>query len=410
MRAVHANGTDMMLCSTRQFGWLLAALLCAAAPSLAQDMQEKDEPAARAAAVRHRGAIEAYLRARGAYEDEASAYWQSVADKRRGRNAKRRNNETIALDDYVLTQPPVYTGPPRPPGYIPPRRDPVQPVLPIPRIADFLKAAAAHYNFVPDRPKTDAEFKQAYAKVATAAGLTRDQAVRIYAFETGGNGTYDGQAGIVGNRKDARPISPAMGYNQLLSTNTVSLLAEHGDKFVAALEKSAGALSEADRKAMERKIATLKKMIAFSRTVPNAWSEHDKLAKTTQGGMGIHAAVLDRDFGPLLQTQKLLDSVLFAKMKGYVQPLTAAELELMNFTGDGNGFDLVTMPQELREKIPTSNFFQRGGYERNPVASRNNTVAKLLDATDSRMDREMQGQGARDLAAAYDEVRPPSSE
>ena len=80
MRAVHANGTDMMLCSTRQFGWLLAALLCAAAPSLAQDMQEKDEPAARAAAVRHRGAIEAYLRARGAYEDEASAYWQSVVD------------------------------------------------------------------------------------------------------------------------------------------------------------------------------------------------------------------------------------------------------------------------------------------------------------------------------------------
>ena len=100
---------------------------------------------------------------------------------------------------------------------------------------------------------------------------------------------------------------------------------------------------------MDHKIAALKKMIAFSRTVPNAWSEHDKLAKTTQGGMGIHAAVLDRDIGPLLQTQKLLNSVLFAKMKGYMQPLTAAELEMMNFTGDGNGFDLVTMPQELRE-------------------------------------------------------------
>ena len=368
----------MILRSTRQFGWLLAALLCAAAlPSLAQNMPEKDKPVARGA-VHHRGAIEAYLRARRAYEDEASAYWQSVADKRRGRNAKRRNNETIALDDYVLTQPPVYTGPPRPPGYIPPRRDPAQPVLPIPGIADFLKAAAAQYSFVPDRPRTDAEFKQAYAKVAAAAGLTRDQAVRIYAFETGGNGTYDGQAGIVGNRKDARPISPAMGYNQLLSTNTVSLLAEHGDKFVAALEKSAAALSGADRKAMERKIATLKKMIAFSRTVPNAWSEHDKLAKTTQGGMGIHAAVLDRDIGPLLQTQKLLDSVLFAKMKGYMRPLTAAELELMNFTGDGNGFDLVTMPQDMRDKVPTSNFFQRGGYERNPIARRTGTVAALF--------------------------------
>ena len=29
--------------------------------------------------------------------------------------------------------------------------------------------------------------------------------------------------------------------------------------------------------------------------------------------MGIHAAVLDRDIGPLLQTQKLLNSVLFAQ-------------------------------------------------------------------------------------------------
>ena len=331
----------MILLDATILGWLLAAALCGAAlPSFAQDMPDQNRPAARVAVSGNAAAVEAYIRARRAYEDEATAYWQSVVDKRRGRNAKRRNNEAITLNDYVLTQPPIYTGPPRPPGYVPPRRDPEQPALPIPGIADFLKAAAAHYNFVPDRPKTEMEFKQAYAKAAAAAGLTKDQAVRIYAFETGGNGTYDGQAGIVGNRKDARPISPAMGYNQLLSTNTVSLLAEHGDKFVAALNASAEALGGPERKAFDHKIAALRKMIAFSRTVPNAWSEHDKLAKTTQGGMGIHAAVLDRDIGPLLQTQKLLNSVLFAKMKGYMQPLTAAELELMNFTGDGNGFDL----------------------------------------------------------------------
>ena len=336
--------------STRHFsGWLLAATLCGAAlPSLAQDTPDK--PPTYGAAAHHRAAIEAYIRARRAYEDVASAYWQSVVDKRRARNAKRRNNEIIVLDDYVLTQPPVYTGPPRPPGYMPPRRDPAPPPEPIPGIADFLRAASEQYSFVPDRPKTEAEFKRAYAKVAAAAGLTKEQAVRIYAFETGGNGTYDGQAGIVGNRKDARPISPAMGYNQLLSTNTVSLLAEHGDKFVAALNAIRRDDERSDRKALDRKIAALQKMVAFSRTVPNAWSEHDKLAKTTPGGMGIHAAVLDRDIGPLLQTQKLLDSVLFAKTKGYTRPLTAAELELMNFTGDGNGFDLVTMPQEMRDR------------------------------------------------------------
>jgi hypothetical protein len=390
-----------MILSTQRFlGWLVAAALCGAAlPSLAQDTPDHNKPAARVAASGK--AIEAYIRARRAYEDGATAYWQSVVDKRRGRNAKRRNNEAITLNDYVLTQPPVYTGPPRPPGTMPPQRDPSEPRLPIPGIADFLQAAAAHYSFVPERPKTEMEFKQAYAKAAAAAGLTKDQAVRIYAFETGGNGTYDGQAGIVGNRKDARPISPAMGYNQLLSTNTVSLLAEHGDKFVAALKVSADALTGSERKAFDHKIAALRKMIAFSRTVPNAWSEHDKLAKTTQGGMGIHAAVLDRDIGPLLQTQKLLDSVLFAKMKGYMQPLSAAELELMNFTGDGNGFDLVTMPQELREQVPTANFFQRGGYERNPIARRTGTVAALFTAIETKMDRASQSQGAKELAEAF---------
>jgi hypothetical protein len=59
------------------------------------------------------------------------------------------------------------------------------------------------------------------------------------------------------------------------------------------------------------------------------------------------------------------------------------------------------MPQAMREQVPTSNFFQRSGYERNPVASRNNTVAKLLAVTDARMDSNSALPGARDLAAAF---------
>jgi hypothetical protein len=179
------------------------------------------------------------------------------------------------------------------------------------------------------------------------------------------------------------------------------LLAEHGDKFIATLRESAAQWTENQRNAVEKKIAALRQMIAFSRAVPNAWSEHDKLAKTTPGGMGIHAAVLDRDIGPLLQTQKLLDSVMFARMKGYMQPLTAAELELMNFTGDGNGFDMVLMPQELRHRVPTANFFQRGGYERNPIARRTGTVASLIAAVEAKMDRASQEQGAKELAEAF---------
>ena len=32
---------------------------------------------------------------------------------------------------------------------------------------------------------------------------------------------------------------------------------------------------------------------------------------------------------------------------------------MMNLTGDGTGLDMVTMPQAMREQVPTSNFFQR---------------------------------------------------
>ncbi len=59
------------------------------------------------------------------------------------------------------------------------------------------------------------------------------------------------------------------------------------------------------------------------------------------------------------------------------------------------------MPQAMREQVPTSNFFQRRGYERNPVAIRHNTVAKLLAVTDQRMDSNSNLLGAKELAAAF---------
>ena len=74
---------------------------------------------------------------------------------------------------------------------------------------------------------------------------------------------------------------------------------------------------------------------------------------------------------------------------------------MMNFTGDGNGLDMVMMPIAMRDQVPTANFFQREGFERNPVAIRNNVVAKLLAVTDARMDSNSNNQGARNLAAAF---------
>jgi hypothetical protein len=369
-------------------------------PTTADAMAQGASP--QAIAEYHRKLRE-YQQARAAFEEQASAYWSSIADKRRGRNAKRREHQAIGLDDYVLTQPPVYTGPKRPVNPAPSPAEPEQPPRErkyIPVVADLLKAAAKQFQFAPQRPANEVEFKRAYARVASAAGLTREQAVRVYSFETGGTGNHDMQSGLSASRPGSHAISTAIGYNQLLTTNSVELIAEQGQEFVRALTQKAAQLSGAARIAMDHKIAVLKRMVALARSVPDEWAQHEKLGDTPQG-WAIHAMVLDIDVGPLLQTHKLLTSVIFARAKGYDRALTAAELEMMNLTGDGTGLDMVTMPLAMRQQVPTSNFFQRSGYERNPVAIRHNTVAKLLAVTDSRMDGNSNLQGAKDLAAAF---------
>jgi hypothetical protein len=357
-------------------------------------------PASSVATIEYRRKLEEYTKARAKFDDEASAYWKSIADKRRQRNAGRRAGHAIVLEDYVLTQPPVYAGPPQPVDPSQPGPPPRAPREYVPVVADFLRHAAEQFNFAPQRPRAEMDYKRAYAKTALTAGLTRSQIVRIYAFESGGNGGYDVQAGLEYNSPGARAINSALGYNQLLNTNSVELLAEKGDRFVEVLKARAAGLTGEARAALGRKIEVVRSMIAFSRTVPDDWNEHDKLANTPRG-FAVHSLNLDIDVGPLLQTQKLLDSVHFARSKGYTAPLTAAELEMMNLTGDGNGINMVMMPAALRDKVPTSNFFQQGGYGRNPVASRNNVVAKLIAATDTKMDREVQLQGAKEMAAAF---------
>jgi hypothetical protein len=366
-------------------------------PSTANAMAQAASPQAIA---EYRRKLQEYQEARAAFDEEAGAYWSSISEKRKVRNAKRRDRQSIALEDYVLTQPPLYSGPKAPVNPEPQEEKPPRERKPIPVVADFLKAAAEQFQFVPQRPSTEVEFKRAYARYAVAAGLTREQAVRVYSFETGGTGNHDMQSGLSASRPGSRAISTAVGYNQLLTTNSVELMAEQGHEFVKELTARAAALSGAQRAAMDRKLAVLKKMVAFTRTVPDTWSDHEKLANTPQG-WAVHAMVLDIDVGPMLQTHKLLTSVIFARTKGYNRPLSAAELEMMNLTGDGTGFDMVTMPQAMRERVPTSNFFQRGGYERNPVAIRHNTVAKLLAVTDERMDFNSNKPGAKELAAAF---------
>src|ERR1700759_2320249 len=87
-------------------GWLTFASMLAAPLVILQAQATDSATSSPANAMAQASPL-----AGGAFEQEATAYWTAIADKRRGRNAKRREHIPIALDDYVLTQPPAYTGP-----------------------------------------------------------------------------------------------------------------------------------------------------------------------------------------------------------------------------------------------------------------------------------------------------------
>ena len=241
----------MRLQLIRMGSGLVTLALFAGAPAMAIDADVLSPLAADAMAqaaspqaiAEYRRKLKEYEEARAAFEEEAGAYWSSISEKRKGRNAKRWERQSIALDDYVLTQPPVYSGPKRPVNPEPEEEKPPRERKPIPVVADFLKAAADNFQFVPQRPSSEVEFKRAYARYALAAGLTREQAVRVYSFETGGTGNHDMQSGLSASRPGSRAISTAIGYNQLLTTNSVELLAEQGHEFIKELTARAAALS-----------------------------------------------------------------------------------------------------------------------------------------------------------------------
>ena len=131
------------------------------------------------AVLEYRRKLAEYQAARAAFDAEAGAYWDQIAEKRRTRNAKRRSGQQVMLDDYVLEQPPIYTGPKRPVNPEP-EAQPERPARkPLPVVADLVRAAQELYQFTPQRPTTEVEFKRAYARYATASGLTREQAVRV---------------------------------------------------------------------------------------------------------------------------------------------------------------------------------------------------------------------------------------
>src|SRR3981189_1558111 len=77
-----------------------AVAMDALPPSTVEAMAQTASPQAIA---EYRRKLREYQAARAAFEEEAGAYWASISEKRKSRNAKRRDRETTVLDDYVLT-------------------------------------------------------------------------------------------------------------------------------------------------------------------------------------------------------------------------------------------------------------------------------------------------------------------
>jgi hypothetical protein len=348
-----------------------------------------------------REALIAYRAARAHFERQHRAYWNRVAAKRDARRAKRIMGLAYTADDFVADFPPRYTGPELP-ADVARLLAPVAPVAaarPLPTVADWLAQAKAQFAFVP-AAITELEFKRRYAREALAVGLTKDQVVRIYALETGGQGTYDTQAGINPVTRQGHPISSALGYAQLLQSNSASELVKHGDGFVKRLVAMAAApgISREAAEALRAKAAALRRMLRAVRSVPDDWNHYVRFA-ATPAGLAIHALNLDADVGPWLQVRKLRGLMDAAFNAGHA-PLSGAEIELLNQAGPRTGLEMM---QPVAQDMPTSNFFSESGYYRNSIV-RDKTARELLKALSDRMEVNVKKPGAVEFARVFDEL------
>ncbi len=357
---------------------------------------------------RERTQFEEYYAAKVFFQADLDAYWDKVTSTRSKRRKRIRSGLPARQSDYVSTFPPEYKGPSLSKSLsaqwakFQARDEPSRPAKPkteLPGLSDYLAASRKYYSFEPERI-AEREFKRRYAREALRLGLSKEQVVRVYGLETGGNGTADMQAGIHPISKKGRPISSALGYAQLLAANSVNEVVKHGNEFIERLQKLARApgIDDERRARLKTKIKALGAMTRNAKSIPNKWASHQRFAKTGKG-MGIHAINLDGDIGPWIQVYKLKGIKLFAEKKGRSN-LDSTELELMNLAGPGTGIEMMT---SVGLGMPTVNFFSRRGYERNSVV-RGRTSQGLLEALGDRMNVNVKNAGAKEFFEVFDEL------
>jgi hypothetical protein len=389
---------------------LVRALLLHSSPASAGSQQQR---------AAYEKAWSAYRKAQDAFEAEAYRYWQLVHVQQGVRRKKRAAGQAVAETDYVLHQPPIYAGPPAPavPSFMVAEqakaREGLQGAIvsaPTPVVADFLAAAKAQYGFVP-HPTGENDYMLAFAREALHAGLSAEQVVGVYSLETGGLGPYSRQSGIFTVNNLCQPVpahgtpasSLALGYVQLLPANTVATARDRA-------EAVSGHLMEmAEKAAKERSVELRSKAEVFKHMVDdvNKWSAAYTGSKDnwqeyvvygrTKNGLAMHALLLDADIGPSLQVYKLLGITAFAARHG-LTGLTSSKLELINLVGDGRGVEALT---PAAKNAAAANFFDRSGYERNPIA-KGQTAGSLLAKLEATIARRKQECGSKRFFEAFE--------
>lgn len=352
----------------------------------------------------------AWKSARQRYNRRAGPYWNKIARMKSLRKKRRARGYPIRRADYVLSHPPVYKGPSRPKCLDAGKPKAKPKPSTIGTVADFLAAARKHYNFRPSRTN-EVAYKRIYAREALANGLTENQVVGVYALETGGIGPYYRQSGIFPIDYQCRPIktrgrqaSTALGYAQLLAANSMAMIHDHGLEFAKRMEFEALQTGPQRKAELNKKAAVLREMVRdIKRGIRryrnrNNWREFVAFGKTSRG-YAIHAMNLDPDVGPLMQVYKLRRIVRVAGRKGFPR-INGAQLELLNLVGYGRGLEMLT---GAARNVPTSNFFSRGGYFRNPVA-KNRTSLELLRAIGDIIVKRRKNCGAVEFTKIFREV------
>jgi len=155
-----------------------------------------------------------------------------------------------------------------------------------------------------------------------------------------------------------------------------------------------------DRKAaMEQKIEALRRMIAFSRSVPNSWNEHDNLARTRRAASAS------------MRRSSIAISVRCCRPRSCSFRAACAPQRLQGAADRSRARD--DEPDRRRQWLRNGHhaqnfasgadreFLQQMGYERNPIAKRTAVSQRCLHRSTPRWIRRRQLPGAKDLAAAF---------